>query len=30
VLLEILVWQVTVGKAGSAWAEPSWAGAADV
>ncbi len=29
VLLEILVWQVTVGKAGSAWAEPSWVGAAD-
>jgi DNA polymerase III delta subunit len=30
VLLEILVWQVSVGKAGDAWAEPSWAGAADV
>ncbi|HEV3277755.1 MAG TPA: DNA polymerase III subunit delta [Terriglobia bacterium] len=29
VLLEILIWQVTVGKAGSAWAEPSWVGAAD-
>lgn len=29
VLLEILIWQVTVGKAGSAWAEPSWSGAAD-
>lgn len=29
VLLEILVWQVTVGKAGSAWAEPSWVGVAD-
>lgn len=29
VLIEILIWQVTVGKAGSAWAEPSWAGGAD-
>jgi len=29
VLLEILIWQVTVGKAGSAWAEPTWLGAAD-
>lgn len=29
VLIEILVWQVTVGKAGDAWAEPSWAGATD-
>lgn len=27
VLLEILIWQVTVGKAGNAWAEPSWVGA---
>jgi len=29
VLIEILIWQVTVGKAGSGWAEPSWAGGAD-
>ncbi|HUI44081.1 MAG TPA: DNA polymerase III subunit delta [Terriglobia bacterium] len=29
VLLEILIWQVTVGKAGSAWAEPSWGGTAE-
>ncbi len=29
VLLEILIWQVTVGKAGSAWAEPTWVGGAD-
>jgi len=25
-LLEILIWQVTVGKDGSAWAEPDWVG----
>jgi len=30
VLIEILIWQVTVGKAGSGWAEPSWAGGADL
>jgi DNA polymerase III subunit delta len=29
VLLEILVWQVTVGKAGEGWAEPNWSGTAD-
>lgn len=29
VLIEILIWQVTVGKAGAAWAEPSWAGSVD-
>ena len=28
VLLEILIWQVTVGWSGSAWAEPSWSGVA--
>ena len=30
VLLEILIWQVTSGWGGSAWAEPNWAGPADV
>jgi DNA polymerase III delta subunit len=28
VLLEILIWQVTLGKAGGAWVEPNWAGVA--
>ncbi|HXJ96956.1 MAG TPA: DNA polymerase III subunit delta [Terriglobia bacterium] len=30
VLLEILIWQVTSGWGGSAWAEPSWTGTAEV
>jgi len=28
-LLEILIWQVTVGRDGSAWTEPDWLGSAE-